>query len=76
MEEIKDNINPNHYKQTSIECIDVMTELYGKNSVKDFCRLNAFKYLYRHQQKGSELDDLKKARWYLDRLIKLLEEND
>lgn len=69
-----DNINPNHYKVASIECIDIMQEIYGKESVKEFCRLNAFKYLYRHLHKGKPIEDLEKARWYLDKLIKIEKE--
>ena len=38
-----------------------------------FCRGNAIKYLMRHDKKGAQLDDLKKARWYVDRMIEQLE---
>ena len=38
-----------------------------------FCRGNAIKYLMRHDKKGAQLDDLKKARWYVDRLISQIE---
>ena len=36
---------------------------------------NAVKYISRSKIKGSELEDLKKARWYLNRLIELQEKN-
>lgn len=38
-----------------------------------YCRGNVFKYLWRFRDKGG-VESLKKARWYLDRLIKTLEQ--
>lgn len=38
-------------------------------SLNDFCLGNVIKYVARSGKKGAELDDLKKARWYLDRAI-------
>ena len=63
----KDNINPDHYKNsTSLECIEAMEMIFGKEAVYDFCVLNAFKYIWRWKHKnGSE--DLDKAKWYLTR---------
>ena len=63
-----DNVNhPAHYEsQTSLECIDVMEIAFGGNAVGDFCLCNAFKYLWRYKHKG-EVEDVKKAKWYLDR---------
>ena len=63
----KDNINPDHYKsQCSIECIEAMEMAFGNESVLNFCLCNAFKYLWRHENKGG-IEDLKKAAWYIDR---------
>ena len=39
----------------------------------NFCRGNAIKYLWRAGDKNNELEDLKKARWYLDREISRIE---
>ena len=63
-----DNINhPAHYEgNTSLECIDVMEIAFGGNAVGDFCLCNAFKYLWRYKHKGG-VEDVKKAKWYLDR---------
>lgn len=72
MEEDKVN-NPSHYASGSIECIDAMLSAFGKEGVMWFCHLNAFKYLWRADKKGNELEDLKKARWYLDKEIALKE---
>lgn len=56
--------HPQHYTShpSGVECIDV-AEHYG------FCIGNAIKYLWRAGLKGDAVEDLKKARWYLDREI-------
>ena len=63
---------PAHYASGGIECIDAMQAAFGDEAVKDFCLCNAFKYLWRHRQKNG-VEDLKKARWYLNRLIREME---
>ncbi len=68
-----DNVNhPSHYETGHFECIEVMLETQGKEAVKSFCVCNAFKYLYRHRNKN-ELEDIKKAVWYLKKFIELEE---
>ena len=64
---------PAHYTSGGIECIDAMQAAFGAEAVKDFCLCNAFKYLWRHRQKNG-VEDLKKACWYLNRLIEEVEE--
>ena len=59
----KDNINPEHYTQ-GIECIDYIT---SKNM--NFLEGNVVKYVTRYRMKNG-LEDLEKAKWYLDRLIR------
>lgn len=64
-----DQVNhPKHYNKhpSGVECIDVAEHM-------NFCRGNAMKYLWRAGEKSNELEDLKKARWYLDREIKRYE---
>lgn len=53
----------------------MMTEVFGKEAVQTFCRLNAFKYLYRSERKNG-LEDIKKARWYLNKYIELEDQNE
>lgn len=68
-----DNVNhPSHYETGNFECIDVMIETQGKEAVMDFCVCNAFKYIYRHNNKNG-IEDVKKAKWYLDKYIELSE---
>lgn len=69
-----DNVNkPIHYTDGQYECIDVMKDVFGKEELMAFCRLNAFKYLWRSEKKNG-IEDIKKSRWYLDKLIALSEE--
>lgn len=71
---VNDNVNhPSHYETGSFECIDVMLETQGKEAVKNFCLCNAFKYIYRHNNKNG-LEDIKKAKWYIDKYIELSEQ--
>lgn len=68
---VKDEINhPAHYTATKIEPIDVIEEW-----ALPFHLGNTLKYLARWDKKGNPLQDLKKARWYLDRYIALIEAN-
>lgn len=59
---------PPHYRghPSGKECIDI-TEHFN------FCRGNAIKYLWRAGKKGNEIEDLKKAKWYVEREIKRLQ---
>lgn len=69
-----DNVNhPSHYTHGSIECIDAMVAAFGKKEVTNYCKINAFKYLWRADLKGKTLEDLKKAQWYLLKAIELSE---
>ena len=63
--------HPDHYNKQGIEVIDII-EAYNLS----FTLGNSLKYLLRCQYKGNKLEDLKKARWYLDREINNLEKDD
>lgn len=66
---------PRHYNEHKIEAIDVI-KLVSRDAPNGFCGSligNVQKYIYRCWYKGKDLEDLKKARWYLDRLIKEME---
>ena len=62
-----DPVNPSHYKQGGIECIDAIKAALGEG-FPDYLRGNVMKYLWRYKEKGG-IDDLRKSAWYLDRLI-------
>lgn len=66
---MKDNINPGHYKQGAIECISAIeSATINKKGLDAVCTANVIKYLWRCENKGG-LEDMKKAKWYLDRMI-------
>lgn len=70
----KEDVNhPSHYNQGKVECIDAMESAFGVESVVTFCKLNSFKYIWRANDKGNTLTDLKKAEWYLNKAVELLE---
>ena len=70
---MSDNVNhPEHYAEgCSLECIDVMELVFGKEKLADYCVINAFKYMWRWKNKNGK-EDLQKARWYLDKSAKLM----
>tara|TARA_R100001244_G_scaffold9676_4_gene11762 strand:+ start:88 stop:333 length:246 start_codon:yes stop_codon:yes gene_type:complete len=65
-----DNINnPPHYNYSSIETIDIIKNSMDEHMYQGYLIGNVLKYVCRYKYKGEELSDLKKARWYLTRLI-------
>ena len=48
-----------------------MTSAFGIVATQDFCKLNAFKYIWRSELKGNENQDIKKAIWYLNKFLEL-----
>ena len=65
-----DDVNhPGHYTLGNIEVYDFI-----KAWELSFAEGNVVKYVVRAPHKGTELKDLKKARWYLDQLIAAAEE--
>lgn len=71
-----DNVNhPQHYKAANgLEAIDVIEAFTADLSGFEATHTgNALKYLLRWKHKNG-LEDLKKARWYLDRLIGKIEQ--
>ena len=66
--------HPKHYNNGSVECIDALASALSKEQMIGFCIGNAIKYLWRHQHKG-KIEDLKKARFYIDWVINKSEES-
>jgi hypothetical protein len=67
---IREEVNPAHYK-TTIECIEAIKSAMTEQQFQGYLRGNVIKYLWRYEQKGGQTD-LKKAEWYLKRLIEEL----
>lgn len=65
--------HPSHYNQGGIECIDALkAATVSKTGIEAVCTANAIKYLWRYEEKNG-IEDVKKARWYINRLIEELE---
>lgn len=72
--EEEDIINkPKHYTQAGIEAIDYLKSTMSKEAYQGFLEGNVKKYMHRFRFKNG-IEDLKKANWYLNKLIKELEE--
>jgi len=73
---MKENVNhPSHYASGNIECIDAMEAAFGRAEVASFCKLNAFKYIWRCFHKNDGIEDVDKALWYLHRYRDLIQED-
>lgn len=71
-----DAINPSHYKQGKVECIDALeSATVNKTGLEAVCVANVIKYLWRYEAKNG-LEDVRKAQWYLAKLIDYLEANN
>lgn len=66
--------NPSHYGQGSIEAIEYIRDFLTPEEYIGYLRGNIAKYLHRWRYKNG-LEDLKKAQWYQNELIKFLEEH-
>ena len=65
-----DNVNkPPHYNQSGIECIDAIQAATG-DGFEYYLQGNIMKYLWRYRYKNG-IEDLKKAQWYLNKLIEV-----
>jgi hypothetical protein len=72
----KDNINPDHYKQGNVECIDALeSATVNKSGIEAVCTANVIKYLWRYESKNG-IEDVKKGLWYMQKLIKHLEDKN
>ncbi len=67
-EDEKDNINPDHYKNGEIECIDAIEASMTKEAFRGYCKGNILKYVWRYENKNLD-EDLKKSQWYTKRLL-------
>ena len=71
-----DNVNhPKHYTTGKIECIAYIEDKLTPEEFRGYIKGNAIKYITRERNKGGD-EDLKKTKWYLDRLIEKLEKKE
>ena len=66
---MNDITKPKHYTQGSIECLDAIDAMLGKDKMKDFYRTQVVKYMWRMMDKDSPKQDALKAQFYLNKLI-------
>lgn len=67
--------HPKHYTQGGIECIDALkAATVGKRGIEAVCVANIIKYCWRYEEKNG-IEDVRKAKFYIERLLKELEES-
>ena len=70
-----DNVNhPPHYNKQKVECIDAIESATG-DGFESYLQGNILKYIWRYNYKNGT-EDLKKAQWYLNKLIEVKELNN
>lgn len=75
--EVPDAVNhPSHYTGAGIECIEAIKASMTPDALAGYLKGNVQKYLWRYEKKVNPIEDLKKARWYLDYLINELEQTN
>lgn len=65
---------PQHYASGEIECIDAIRASMTKEAFCGYLKGNVQKYMWRYEKKINPVEDIKKARWYSERLVKELED--
>ena len=70
-----DPINPDHYRKYRVEVIDILEDAVAQapDPVKGSLQYQILKYLLRIWNKENPLQDARKSRWYLNRLIEKME---
>jgi hypothetical protein len=70
---VSDVVNkPEHYRQGGLECIEAIEASMSREEFQGYLKGNIEKYVWRYRYKNG-VQDLHKAKWYLDRLILALE---
>ena len=78
LEDDADMVNhPSHYNYKSMECKDIIKVMCeGLEGYEAYCVGCAIKYLYRYKKKGKAVEDLNKAKTYIDMIIEKLESEE
>ena len=76
MKKENDPVNhPDHYAPSGIECIEAIKASMTEVAFRGYLKGNVQKYLWRYEKKVAPAEDLKKASWYLTRLIEEVNDN-
>jgi len=65
--------SPKHYNTGGIECIESIEASMSRLEFVGYLKGNLSKYIWRYNYKGKPIEDLRKAQWYLERLIHVTE---
>tara|TARA_R100000963_G_C4631599_1_gene96564 strand:+ start:839 stop:1105 length:267 start_codon:yes stop_codon:yes gene_type:complete len=72
---MSDNVNhPPHYNRGVIETIDIIKNSMSSSEFEGYLQGNVIKYICRYRYKGTSLEDLQKAEWYIKKLIEEVED--
>ena len=72
---VRDTVNhPPHYNNGGMECIDYIKQVLTLEEFKGYCHGNLIKYQHRHEYKNSPIEDMEKAKWYLEKMIDTMKE--
>lgn len=66
--------SPAHYGTGKIECIEYIKDFLTTEEYIGYLRGSVAKYLHRYRLKGKPKEDLRKASWYLSRLVEITED--
>ena len=66
---------PEHYNTGGLECIDAIRGMLTHDEYIGYLRGNALKYMWRFRYKKKPIEDLRKARWYEERLMNYMLEH-
>ena len=66
---------PPHYRAGDVECIEAIEAALG-DGYRYYLQGSIIKYIWRYEHKGNPEQDLRKADWYLERLIDIAAANE
>jgi hypothetical protein len=73
---MEDNVNnPSHYNQKNIEAIRAIEASMDAEEFQGYLKGNTLKYIWRYRYKTHPVEDLEKAQYYLNLLIKRVKEH-
>ena len=65
--------HPPHYNKGGIECLDAIQASMSASGFESYLKGNVEKYVWRYEDKGKPLEDLRKAQFYLTKLIEVVQ---
>lgn len=72
----KEHLSPTYYKSKNFETIDIIEDELPKEELEGFYKGMVIRYIIRSSYKNFIVDDLTKAKYYLDKFVKEVEKKD